>query len=98
MYADPYWAWAWSPYYHPAYFTGYARSDDKGEVKLAGAPRDAEVFLDGAYAGTAGDLRSMWLDPGAYNLVVKSQNTPAFERRIYVLTGKTLKIAAEVKP
>jgi hypothetical protein len=37
----------------------------------------------------------MWLDSGAYNLEVKSDGR-SFAKRIYVLTGKTLKIDAEL--
>lgn len=98
---DPLW-YGFPPLFHPGYFTGFPYSEDKGEVKLTAAPRDAEVFLDGAYAGTADHLKSIWLAPGAYNLTVKAEQHAPFERRIYVLTGKTLKINAapgsEVKP
>ncbi len=106
-YYPPYWDPFWGPYltfYHPGFFTGFLPGEDMGEVKLAAEPKNAEVFLDGAYAGTADALKSMWLAPGAYNLALKVQNRAPFQRRIYVLTGKTLKItatlapAAEVKP
>lgn len=92
---DAYWTPAYMhPFYHPAYYTGFARGADKGEVRLVAEPKHAEVYLDGAYAGTAGDLRSMWLNPGAYNLEVRAAGREKFEKRIYVLTGKTLKLEA----
>jgi hypothetical protein len=49
-------------------------------------------MLDGAYAGKAGDLKSMWLDPGAYQFEVRQDSRTAFSRKIYVLSGKTLRI------
>ena len=89
---DPFW-FAFNPYFYPGYFTGFGYQADKGEVKLRDiGSRDATVYLDGAYAGPASKLKSMWLDPGAYNLEIRSASGDTFERRIYVLTGKTLNI------
>jgi hypothetical protein len=62
-----------------------------GEVKLQGTQKSAEVFLNGAYAGITGDLKSIWLEPGAYDLEVKAGHQ-RFSQRIYVLSGKSLKI------
>jgi hypothetical protein len=100
-YWGPFWpyysAWGWYDpwFYHPYYYSGFARGPNMGEVKLKAEPRQAQVYIDGAYAGQVSDLKSMWLDPGAYNLEVKSEGK-SFERRIYVLSGKTLRIDAEL--
>ncbi len=95
---DPLWWPSYAPFYHPGYFTGFARAEDKGEVRLTAEPKSAEVLLDGAYAGTADRLKSMWLDPGAYELTVTAKDHRPFQRRIYVLTGKTLRISAPLLP
>src|SRR5579859_380473 len=87
-----------SPFYAPGYFGGFSYGDGKGEVRLSGAPKTAEVFLDGAYAGTANKLKSMWLEPGVYDLSVSNSGAAAFHQRIYVLSGKSLKIAAKLAP
>ncbi|MCC6861641.1 MAG: hypothetical protein IT158_23930 [Bryobacterales bacterium] len=87
---DPWW---WYPAIHPGYFSGFAYAPYMGEVKLR-APEKAEVFLDGAYAGVSGKLKSMWLEPGAYNLELRSP-AGSFQKRIYVLSGKTLSIKPE---
>jgi hypothetical protein len=110
----PFWPSAWwpgspvffSPYewygvfYHPLYFTGFAYGLSKGSVRLERAPKTAEVYLDGAYAGTAGELKNMWLDSGAYDVEVRASGGATFRRRVYVLSGKTLKLRSdlEVKP
>ena len=65
--------------------------------------RDAEVFIDGGYAGSAGDLEKMKLAPGVYHLRVEKEGFEPFERKIYLLSGKKVKInaaltALEVKP
>ncbi len=103
----PYWSPYWSPFwdaylplYHPGYAPGYylREGPGMGEVKLE-APAKSEVYLDGAYAGLSNDLKTIWLKPGAYDLEVRGPGRPPFTKRIYVLSGKRLKIeAAEEKP
>ncbi len=85
-----------SPFFAAGFFEGYAYNAGRGEVKLSGAPKNAEVFLNGGYAGTASKLKSMWLEPGAYDLSVSTSDSSSFHQRIYVLSGKTLKIAAKL--
>lgn len=87
----------YSPFY-PPYTGGFAYGPDKGEVKLNANPKNAQVFLDGAYAGTAGHLKNMWLTSGAYNLSVSAPGREDFQQRIYVLSGKSLKIDAKLGP
>jgi len=104
-YAGPYWGgpwccgyygYGWDPYfYHPYYHTGFLYGAGMGEVKLRAHGKDAEVFLDGAFAGTAGQRKSMWLKPGAYNLEVRENGKQTYTRRIYVLSGKALRIDAD---
>ena len=102
----PYWGGFWPgiyaapsiymPFYYPGYPYDNARRSRLGEIRLKVEPRDANVFVDGAYAGPAENLKTFWLEPGAYNLRIEASNTPSFNRRIYVLTGKTLKVDANL--
>jgi hypothetical protein len=96
-YWDPFWAYS-TPFFAPGYFVGYTRAPGKGELKLNGAPKKADVFLDGGYAGTAETLKSMWLDPGTYNLAVMAQGYAPYRQRIYVLKGRTLKMNVALAP
>ena len=100
----PYWGspYFFSPFIHPGYFTGFAYQPSLGEVKLKAEQKNAAVFLNGAYAGTAGKLKSMWLEPGTYELSLQ-EGSWSFAQKIYVLSGKTLKIdttkpVSEVRP
>jgi hypothetical protein len=88
----------YSPFLHPGLYTGFGYGPNMGEVKLAGVDKEASVYLDGGYAGPASKLKSMWLEPGVYNLEVRSTACDKFERRIYVLTGKTLQVRAQFQP
>jgi hypothetical protein len=84
---DPF-LYNYGPYYGP-YGTYHG---NLGEVRLDTRVKNAEVFVDGAYAGTAGKLKSMWLRPGAHDLDVRAPNGERFAQRIYVLTGKTIRV------
>lgn len=104
-YWSPYYWGAWSPYwwpyyydwyapgFHPGYWNGFSRGPNLGEVRLRAQPA-AGVYIDGAYAGVAKDLKSMWLEPGAYDLEVRDDGAARFKKRIYVLSGKSLRLDA----
>ena len=57
----------WGPYWGPAYY-GYSNA---GEVKLDTKVKDAGVFINGAYAGTTHDNKTMHLRPGTYNIEIR---------------------------
>jgi hypothetical protein len=88
---DPF--WGFFPVVYPAGY--FSPGDGKGEVKLHDAPRNASVYLNGGYAGTVEHLKSFWLEPGVYDLVLSAPDGRQYQQRVYVLTGKTLRI--EVK-
>lgn len=97
----PYYAYSfWDPIWGPAryYPVDIAYSQDKGQLQLKADPKDAEVYIDGAYAGTARHLKTIWLEPGAYDLSFSAPGREPFQRRVYVLTGKTLNITAKLLP
>src|SRR3954451_10093668 len=60
----PYWGAYWGPTYSPYYFS----SPDSGEVKLDTKVKDAGVYINGAYAGTTKDNKTMHLRTGSYNI------------------------------
>jgi hypothetical protein len=91
----------WNPYdpfYYPANYLVFPPGANKGEVKLRAEPKTAEVYINGGYAGTADQLKSLWLEPGVYELTVKAPSFSPFSRRVYILTGKSLKIDARLEP
>jgi hypothetical protein len=91
MMFDPF---LYGPYLHPGFFTGFGYYPSMGEIKLKSADKEAWVYLDGALAGKAEKLKNMWLEPGAYNLEVKS-GQKRFSQKVYVLSGKTLRLTAD---
>ena len=77
-------------FFHPGFYNGFSYAPTLGEVRLRTTEKAGAVYLDGAYAGELSKLKRIWLEPGAYNLAVRDGDRAIFERRIYVLTGKTL--------
>jgi hypothetical protein len=90
---DPFW---YSPYIHPGLYTGFMQQPNMGQLKLETSAKDASVYVDGAYAGSAQKLKRFWLSPGVYNLELR-ENGRAFRQRVYVLSGKTLAIRANLE-
>jgi hypothetical protein len=84
-YSGPYWPGYWAGYYPPPLWGGwydswfapyyapvyFAPQINNGQVNLQTSDKNAEVYLDGAYAGTASKLKNFWLAPGVYQLEVR---------------------------
>jgi hypothetical protein len=97
----PYYPSYWGPYgafCGPGYYGGYGYGRGMGEIRLQVEPAHAQVFLNGGYAGEADQRKSMWLEPGAYNLEIKAPGHETFSRKIYVLSGKSIRIYTELGP
>ncbi len=87
---SPYWGPYWGAPY-PLY--SYPNS---GEVKLETKVKDAQVFINGAYAGTTHDNKTMHLRPGNYNIEIREGGRTEFAQNVYVTLGKTVKIRPEL--
>jgi hypothetical protein len=81
----PYWGAYWGPGYYGYY--GYPNS---GEIKLDTKVKDAQVFINGAYAGTTHENKSMHLRPGSYNIEIREAGHTQFDEKVYIAAGKTL--------
>lgn len=81
------------PYYWgPAY--GYAPYyyNNTGTVKIDSKVNDAQVFIDGSYAGTVKDNHTMHLRQGNYVIEVRHGGQTMFSEKVYVTNGKTMHI------
>ena len=85
----------WGPYWGPAY-GGYYSHPNAGEVKLDTKVKDAQVFINGAYAGTTHQNKSMYLRPGSYNIEIREAGRTHYAERIFVVAGKTLHLHPEL--
>jgi hypothetical protein len=84
----------WGPYWGPAY--GYGYYPNSGEVKLDTKVKDAQVFINGAFAGTTHDNKTMHLRPGTYNIEIRENGQVPFAQKVYVAAGRTLHLHPEL--
>jgi len=86
----PYWGPYWGPY---GYYYGFPNA---GEVKIDTKVKDAQVFINGAYAGTTKENKTMHLRPGSYNIEIRENGTTPFSQQVFVASGKTLHLHPEL--
>jgi hypothetical protein len=95
-------AWNWYyPFFGPYLpYGSYPLYPDStyslGELKLRTNVKDADVYINGAYAGKAAKLKSMWLRPETYNLELRAAGYVPFSMRVYLVPGKTMHIDANL--
>jgi hypothetical protein len=58
--------------------------------------KNAEVFVNGAFAGTTHDAKSMYLRPGAYNIEIRELGTTKFVQQVYVVPGRTMHLRPQL--
>ncbi len=93
---DPYYGYGGSSYY------GRPTTFDTGGVRLKVRPRDAQVFVDGSYAGVVNDFDGVFqelrLSQGGHKIEVRM---PGFEPAffdVYVQPGRTIDVREDLKP
>jgi len=94
------WGWSYWPYYgyYGSYYGPYYGYPNAGQIKIDTNAKNAEVYINGAYAGPAGKLKSMWFRPDTYDLEIRAPGCAPFSERVYVVAGKTVKIHADLQP
>ena len=102
-----YWPWGWSPGYYGygGYGGGYGYRTsgyELGSLKLKVKPRDAEVFVDGYFAGTVDDFdgifQALKLDRGAYRIEIRKPGYTTLQYDVRVQPERTLTVRGEMRP
>jgi hypothetical protein len=108
-YGYPYYGYPYSyaypyPGYYPSYGYGYPAGSASpgyggyavGGVRIQGAPREAEVYVDGSYAGIVddfdGSFQSLDLQAGPHQIEVRAPGRPPLRYDVNVQPGQTLQI------
>lgn len=94
---SPFWGPYWGPYWGLGWGPGYDRYPNTGEVKLDTKVNDAQVFVNGAYLGTAHDNKTIHLRPGAYKFEIREPGREPYTASVYVTVGKTLHLNPEMR-
>lgn len=91
----PYPAYAQWPY-------GPGRYDLSGSIRVQVSPRNAEVFVDGYFAGSVDDFDGIFqrlrVEPGEHEVQIYLAGYRPFQTRIYVQPGKTFHVKHDLEP
>jgi len=107
FYYDPYlWGPGYAPYYDPYYSGGYYGGYDSGggyatgELRIDVRPRDAQVYVDGYYAGVVDDFdgvfQSLKLEEGPHTLRIVAPGFEPLDFSIRVFAGRKLTYKGEL--
>lgn len=88
--------WGWGPYPSP-YYGYYDYGPTTGDVKFDTHAKDAQVYINGAYAGTIKEVKTLHLRPGSYDIEVRDQGQTQLEQKVYVAAGKTLHLRPDMQ-
>jgi hypothetical protein len=86
----------YSPYWGPGPYGYYAPFANAGTVKIDSKAKEAEVFVNGAYAGLVKDNKTMHFRQGSYTIEIRVAGGPTFSENVFVTAGKTIHIAPAV--
>ena len=101
--------YGYGPGYYPyqiyAQYPIYGRGrgyDNGGSIRLQISPRQAEVFVDGYYAGTVDDFDGVFqrlnIQSGEHDVQVYLAGYRSFTQRFYLQPGKTFNIKHTMEP
>jgi hypothetical protein len=69
-----------------------------GYVKFETPDKQAQVFINGSYAGTVKQLGTITILSGNYQVEVRDPKYKAFQEAIFVTPGKTIKLRPDLQP
>jgi len=104
-YGDPWyghqWGHQWGPYPYPAPYYGLYGWIE-ASVRLEVTPRDAEVYVDGYYAGTVDDFdgtfQRLRVEPGKHDLEIYKDGFRPLRQKAYLSADNTFRIKQALQP
>ena len=110
-FADPFWygyGYPWYGYQYPFGPYGpygpyrYYSYDPGSAVRLEVTPNDAEVYVDGYYAGIVDDFDGVFqrlrLPPGEHELTLFREGLRTVHQTMYLTVGSTFKVKYKMEP
>ena len=105
--------WGWNPGYYGYPYGSYSYGGgssgryspygyELGSVKLKVKPRDAQVYVDGYFAGHVDDfdgiLQALQLDTGAYRIEIRKPGFETLHFDVRVLPDRSITFRGELRP
>lgn len=96
-----------APYAHYAPYAPYALyapgyGADLGGLRLRIRPRDAQVFVDGSYAGLVDDFdgtfQQLRLESGGHKIEIRMPGFEDLEMDVHVQPGRTISLREDLRP
>jgi hypothetical protein len=84
----------WGPY---GFYDGYYYAPAISTVKFDTSVKGAEVFVNGAYAGTVSELKTLHLVPGTYNIELRAPDGARYTEKVYLQAGKTFHLNPDLR-
>ena len=98
FYYDPFW---YDPFWGP-YQYGYPYYSDTTEVRVHATPKDAEVYVDGYYAGIVdnfnGIIQGLNVRPGGHEFVLYRDGFQTVRQTAYLQPGSTFTLQYTMVP
>ena len=89
-------------YQYPIYGPGRGYYDRSGSVRLQVSPQQAEVFVDGYFAGTVDDFDGVFqrlnIEPGDHEIQIYLAGYRPFSQRFYLQPGKSFNVRHTMQP
>lgn len=75
---------------------------DRGALRLKVSPKQAEVYVDGYYAGIVDDydglFQKLYVHPGEHEIEIRFEGYRPYRQRVFVNPSSTYKIHQELEP
>ncbi len=108
-YADPFWfddpwygygyQYPWGPYPYPPYRMYHL--DPGGSIRFEVKPKQAEVYVDGYYAGVVDDFdgafQRLRITPGEHEIELYLEGHRAVKQKVYLVPDRTFKVTATLE-
>ena len=102
FYYDPYTWYPPSYYGGSAYYGGGYGFADEGELRLAVAPRDADVYVDGYFAGRVdefdGTFQSLKLESGPHHIQIVAPGFAPLDFDVRIEPGRKITYRGNLQP
>jgi hypothetical protein len=89
-------------YYYPRYYYEFGSYSTHASVRLLVEPSDAEVYVDGYYAGVVDDFDGIFqrlhLTPGTHEITLRLGGFQTWGAEVYAVPDRTVKIHHHMRP